>query len=132
MGYSFTFDPPSDGAVSGCAFNNWQMNYVRLVMVEAGAITGNGLSAALSAPGLETSQDTLPAKTFMHNGGDHVTATEATFIAGRLRRAVADGVVGDLLSFFDDPPSGTEVRDWVDEFAAFNELAATRDGYYVC
>jgi hypothetical protein len=79
MGYSFTFGPPSDYAVSGCAFNNWQMNYVRLVLVEAGVITGNG-----------------------------------------------------LLGFFDDAPSGTEVRGWVEEFAAFNELAASRDGYYVC
>ena len=77
MGYSFTFDPPSDYAVSGCAFNNWQMNYVRLVLVEAGAITGNGLSAALSAPGLETTPDTLPAGTFMSNGGAHVTAAQA-------------------------------------------------------
>jgi hypothetical protein len=132
MGYSFTFDPPSDYAVSGCAFNNWQMNYVRLVLVEAGAITGDGLSAALSAPGLETTPDTLAAGTFMSNGGAHVTAAQASFIADRLRRAVAEGLVGDLLSFFDDAPSSTEVRGWVDEFAAFNELAASRDGYYVC
>jgi len=54
------------------------------------------------------------------------------FIADRLRRAVADGIVGDLLGFLDDAPSGTEVQGWVDDFAAFNELAASRDGYYVC
>jgi hypothetical protein len=41
-------------------------------------------------------------------------------------------VVGELLSLFDDAPSTVEVRDWVQQFATFNERAAARDGYYVC
>ena len=132
MGYSFTYDPPSDGAESGCAFNNHQMNYVRLIMVEAGAIDGDGLESALHAPGLETAPDTVASRNFLSNGGRHITPEQATFIAARLRRAVTQGVIGDLLMFLDDSPGAAEVREWVEEFASFNERAAGRDGYYVC
>ena len=132
MGYSFTYDRPSDDAESGCGFNNWQMTYVRLIMLEAGAITGNGLLAALTTPGLEVTAQTLPAEKFMSNGGAHVTAAEAAFIAGRLRAALDAGVVADLLIFLDDAPGPAEVTDWVTEFATFNDRAAARAGYYVC
>jgi hypothetical protein len=132
MGYSFTLDPPSDGARSGCAFNNWQMNYVRMVMVEAGAIAGNGLKSALRTPGLEATAQTLPAATFATNGGAHVTPAQAAFIAGRLRQALDQYVVQDLLSFLDDAPDSGEVKQWVQDFANFNEQTAGQDGYYVC
>jgi hypothetical protein len=132
MGYSFTLDPPSDHARSGCAFNNWQMTYVRMVMVDAGAIAGNGMESALRTPGLETTDQTLPAATFMSNGGAHVTPGQAAFIAGRLRLALDHGVVSDLLSFLDDAPGSAEVSEWVREFAAFNEETAGQNGYYVC
>lgn len=61
MGYYLTRDrPPNDGRESGCAFNTWQMTYLRLVMVEAGAIAGNGLASALRTAGLESGEQTLP------------------------------------------------------------------------
>jgi hypothetical protein len=132
MGYSFTLDPPGDGARSGCAFNNWQMNYVRLVLVEAGAIAGNGLTSALRTPGLEPTNQTLPAATFMFNSGTHVDRAQAEFIAGRLSQALDQNIIGDLLSFLDDAPAGAEVAQWVQEFAGFNERMAEQDGYYVC
>jgi hypothetical protein len=130
MGYSFSCDPPSDHARHGCAFNDWQMTYVRLVMVEAGAINGDGLKAP-DLPGFEVEERTLRAKLFLSNDGWRISAEDAGFIAARLRAAVAAGVVGQLLSFFDDAPPTAEVREWVEEFATFNESAAARDGYYV-
>ena len=132
MGYSFTYDPPSDFAESGCGFNNDQMNYVRLIMLEAGAIDGNGLKAALKTPGLEPTDETIDASNFMSNGGWRITPEQARFVAARLRQAVAEDVIFELLMFFDDAPSSAEVREWVVEFATFNERAAARDGYYVC
>ena len=132
MGYSFTYDPPSDHAESGCGFNNHQMTYVRLIMVEAGTIDGDGLKAALNTPGLETTDETIPARNFLSNGGWRITPEQARFVAARLRQAVAQDVISELLMFFDDAPSSAEVREWVEEFANFNERAATRDGYYVC
>ncbi|MBV1855829.1 hypothetical protein [Catellatospora tritici] len=132
MGYSFTFDKPHDGVAVDCAFNGYQMNFVRLIMIEAGAIAGDGFTAAIHNPGLETCADTVPAMNFLSNDGWHITAHEAAFIASRLRQAVELRVVPDLLSFFDDRPGAADVRDWVEEFAAFNERAARRDGYYVC
>jgi hypothetical protein len=133
MGYSFTWDPPSDDAVSGCGFNGHQMNYVRMVMLEAGAIAGDGfLAPPRPLPGLEPSPMTLPARRFMYNDGEHITADEAGFIAARLRRAMELRVISELLSFFDDAPDTTEVQKWTEEFATFNERAAQRDGYYVC
>jgi len=131
MGYSFTLDPPGD-ARSGCAFNNWQMNYVRMVMVEAGAIDGNGLKSALRTPGLEPTEQTLPAATFMSSNGTHVARAQAAFIAGRLRQALDRNVIRDLLRFLDDAPEIVEVAQWVQEFAGFNERTAEQDGYYVC
>ena len=132
MGYSFTYDRPSDHAESGCGFNIHQMTYVRLIMVEAGAIDGDGLKAALKTPGLEPTADTVPARNFLSNGGWRITPEQAAFIAARLRSAVAKNVIPDLLIFFDDHPNGAEVREWVEEFATFNERAAAREGYYVC
>jgi hypothetical protein len=130
MGYTFTWDKPADDAVSGYALNNYQMNYVRLIMIESGAIAGDGLSSPEQPkPGLETSAETLPAKKFMSNDGWHITAPEAGFVAARLRRAVELDVVDDLLMFFDHPPDDLQV--WVEEFAAFAERAAERNGFYV-
>jgi hypothetical protein len=131
MGFAFTFDRPADGVAVGCAFNGYQMNHVRLVMIEAGAIAGDGFKAALRQPGLETAAETLPAKKFMSNNGWHIAAHEAAFIAARLRQATELGVIGDLRMFLDDRPSEAEWQGWVDEFATFNEQAAGRDGYYV-
>ena len=40
-------------------------------------------------------------------------------------------VIADLLMFLDETPDPTELRDWVEEFATFNEMAGQHDGYYV-
>jgi hypothetical protein len=132
VGYAFTLQKPHDGVAVDCAFDSDQMTYVRLIMLESGAITGDGLEAALSRAGLEVSAETLPTSTFTSNSGQHVTADQAGFIAARLRRAVEAGIIGDLLGFYDDSPGTAAVRAWVEEFAEFNERAAQLDGYYVC
>ena len=131
MGYSFTFDPPADDAGSGCAFNNHQMGYVRLLLVEAGAIAGGNFISPRPQPWWEPAGPPLPAATYLSNGGAHVTPAQAGFVAARLRRAIAANADRDLLDFLDDAPPAADVRSWVEEFATFNELAATRAGYYV-
>ncbi|MDG6107875.1 hypothetical protein Daura_34530 [Dactylosporangium aurantiacum] len=133
MGYAFSFDPPTDEgyASTPCAFNGEQMNYVRLIMIEAGAIAGDGFEQALRTPGLEPGEQTLRARRFQYNEG-HVTAAEAAFVAGRLRAAAEAKVAAELLSFYDEHPGVDQVTAWVEQFAAFNEQAAARDGYYIC
>jgi hypothetical protein len=72
------YGPPPVAGSAPCMLQlSGERSGPRPALVEAGAITGNGLSAALSAPGLETTPDTLPAGTFMSNGGAHVTAAQA-------------------------------------------------------
>ncbi|GGN49129.1 hypothetical protein GCM10010109_86840 [Actinoplanes campanulatus] len=133
MGFAFSFDPPTDDGFAGtpCAFSSEQMNYVRLIMVEAGVLSGDGFTQALETPGLEVSEETLPARRFAYSEG-HTTAAEAEFIARRLRAALDAGVVAELLSFFDEHPGAEQVTAWVEQFAAFNGQAATRAGYYAC
>jgi len=131
MSYAFTLDRPADGVAVGCAFNGYQMNQVRLILIEAGAIAGDGFESALKRPGLEPSDETLAARKFRSNAGWHITAAEADFIATRLRAALHLDVIADLLMFLDETPDPTELRDWVEEFATFNEMAGQHDGYYV-
>jgi len=128
VGYSFV---PHGNVPVGCSFSSGQMTYVRMIMIEAGTVAGDGFVAALSYPGLETCADTVPTKKFLSNDGWHITAHEAAFIAARLRRAVELNVIAELLVFLDDRPDAVEVRDCVEEFAAFNERAAEQGGYYV-
>ena len=52
--------PPVAGSAPCMLLLSGERSGPRPALVEAGAITGNGLSAALSAPGLETTPDTLP------------------------------------------------------------------------
>ncbi|MFF5228882.1 hypothetical protein [Dactylosporangium sp. NPDC000521] len=133
MGYAFSFDPPTDEgyASTPCAFSGEQMQYVRLIMIEAGVLTGDGFEQALCTPGLEVGEEALPARRFLYNEG-HTTAAEAAFIARRLRAALDACVVGDLLSFYDEHPGTGEVSAWVERFADFNAEAAGRSGYYSC
>ena len=133
MGYAFSFDPPTDEgyASTPCAFNGEQMNYVRLIMIEAGVLDGDGFQQALRTPGLEVGEETLPTRRFLYNEG-HTTAAEAAFIARRLRAAVDARIAGDLLSFYDEHPGVGAVTAWVEQFAAFNEEAARKSGYYSC
>lgn len=130
MGYAFALQKPADGfADTVCAFNNDQMNYVRLVMLESSAINGDGLMAA-DLPGLEICDQTLPAARFLGVGW-RVTAAEATFIAEGLRQALNRNLIADMLDFFDEHPGEPAVRGWVNEFLDLNERAARDDGYYI-
>jgi hypothetical protein len=133
MGYAFSFDPPTDEGYerTPCAFNGEQMQYVRLIMIEAGVLSGDGFEQVFQRQGLEVCEETLPARRFMYNEG-HTTAAEAAFVARRLRAALATGIVGDLLEFYDEHPGVDEVTAWVEQFVAFNEEAASKDGYYSC
>jgi hypothetical protein len=133
MGFGFTLEKPHDGVEVPCAFSLDQMHWVRMIMIEAGVVAGGGFEASLQVPGLETGADTVPIKKFMMvpDGGGHITAHEAGFIAVRLRRATELGVIVNLLMFLDENPGASAVTEWVDEFAAFNERAAGQDGYYV-
>ncbi|RST12607.1 hypothetical protein E2C00_01815 [Streptomyces sp. WAC05374] len=127
MGYAFTFEQPaSDGSFG---LNNWQMGFVREAMREAGAAAGQGLGQALRAPGLEPTDRTVAMDKFLSNSNWHVSAAEAEFIAARLRLAINEHVVSDLLSFFDDAPE--EAAQWVSDFADFNERSVAHDGYRV-
>lgn len=107
------------------------MQYVRMVMIDAGVIVGKGLNRVIEYDGLEPGPESLPAATFMSNDGWHVTAEQAAFTARRLRRAVAENIPCVLMSFFDDGPEGRDLEAWVVEFAEFNEKAAQEDGYHV-
>jgi hypothetical protein len=129
MGYAFTMDEPSDDMATPCGFSNYQMNYVRLVMLWVSVIDGDGYKAH-NWPEFPICDQTLPAGEFDGVGG-RVNAAGAAFIAERLRQALETYAVEDLLDFFDDHPGGPEVRSWVEEFAGFNEQAAQRDGYHL-
>jgi hypothetical protein len=130
MGYAFALQRPVDGfADTVCGFNNDQMSYVRLIMLEASVIDGDGFKAA-NRRGLEVCEQTLPAARFVGVGG-RVAAAEAAFIAQRLRQAVDRDLIDDLLSFLDDHPGESAVRGWVNEFIDLNERGARDDGYYI-
>lgn len=133
MGYAFSFEPPTEAgyASTPCAFNGEQMNYVRLIMIEAGVLTGDGYKQALDTPGLQITEETLPTRRFLYNEG-HTTAVEAAFVARRLRAALAAKIVGEMLLFFDEHPGEDQVTAWVEQFADFNEQAAKKNGYYSC
>jgi hypothetical protein len=130
MGYAFALQRPAGGfADTACGFNNDQMNYVRLIMLEASVIDGDGFSAA-NRRGLGVCEQTLPAARFVGVGG-RVTAAEAAFIAQRLRQAIDQGLIGDTLDFLDAHPGEPAVRGWVNEFVDLNEQGARGDGYYI-
>src|SRR5688572_2556169 len=132
MGYAFSLEQPHDGMSVDCAFNVDQMSYLRVIMIEAGVIAGDGFApGALIYPELATCADTLPARKFSSNDGWHITAPEAGFIAARLRLAMELDVVSDVMSCFDDGPDRGDVYGWMEEFTALNETAAQKDGYYV-
>ncbi|MEV4491351.1 hypothetical protein AB0K04_14675 [Micromonospora coxensis] len=130
MGYGFTVDEPHDGVGVGCGFDNERMSYVRMVMIEAGVLTGDGVEAVFRLPGLEPEDESLPVGTFIGVGA-RVTGAQAAFIAERTRRAVRLGVIPDLLEFLDDAPPSDAVQEWVEQFAAFNERAVSAGGYHV-
>jgi hypothetical protein len=123
VGYDF------ESTGTGYRLNDWQMGHVRLLMLEAGVIAGGGLERVFGNDQFAPTADTLPVAHFSSNDGWPVTAAQCTFIAARLRAALAADLIGDLALFYYDQP--TQLRDWVDEFATFNEEAATRGGYLV-
>ena len=123
MGYDFS------GAGTGYRLNDWQMGHVRLVMLEAGAIAGDGLERLFGNEQFAPSADTVPVGHFSSNDGWPVTAAQSAFIAARLRAALTADLIGDMALFYYDQP--TQLREWVDEFATFNEQAASDGGYVV-
>lgn len=125
MGYDFS----ADNGGNSYGLNNWQMGHVRLVMLEAGAIAGGGLERLFGNELFAPAADTVPAAHFSSNDGWPVTAAQSAFIAARLRAALTADLIGDMALFYDDQP--TQLRDWVEEFAAFNEQAVARGGYRV-
>ncbi len=130
MGYAFALQKPADGfADTVFGFNNDQMMYVRLTMLEASVIDGDGFRAA-NRRGLEVCDQTLSAARFVGVGG-RISAAEAAFIAQRLRQAVDRGLIADVLDFLDEHPGEPAVRGWVNEFVDLNERAAQDDGYSI-
>ncbi|MEV4512712.1 hypothetical protein AB0K00_27540 [Dactylosporangium sp. NPDC049525] len=123
MGYDF------ESAGTGHRLNDWQMGHVRLVLLEAGAIAGGGLERLFGNEQFAPSAETLPAGHFSSNDGWQVTAAQSAFIAARLRAALTADLIGDMALFYYDQP--TQLREWVDEFATFNEHAAAHGGYKV-
>ncbi|MFF0201316.1 hypothetical protein [Streptomyces sp. NPDC005017] len=127
MGYAFEFERPAPGGSFG--LNTYQMGFVREIMREAGAAAGQGLQQALRMPGFEPEERTVDMEKFLSNSDWHVSAEEALFIASRLRLAASEHLVAELMSFYDDAPR--DVGQWIDDFARFNELSASHDGYRV-
>ena len=125
MGYDFAVKD----ADTSHRLNDWEMSHVRLVMLEAGAVAGGGLERIFGNEQFAPAADTVPVGYFSSNDGRQVTAAQSAFIAARLRAALASGLIGDMGLFYVDQP--TQLPDWVEEFAAFNEQAATRGGYVV-
>ncbi|MER6170275.1 hypothetical protein [Streptosporangium sp. NPDC001681] len=128
MGYSFTFEkPPHDG----CNFNIWQMQFLRLIMLEAGVVRDEYLEQALKVEGLEPTEQSVDMAKFQSNDGWHITAEEASFIAARMRLAVEHDVPGELVLYLDEAPPAEALVQWVEEFADFNERATAHGGYRV-
>lgn len=127
MGYAFEFEQPASGG--SFALSNGQMGFVREVMREAGAAAGQGLEPALRTPGLEPTGQTVDMEKFLSNSNWHVSASEAGFIATRLRAAMSKHVIADLMSFYDDAPA--DAGQWVSDFADFNDRSAAHGGYRV-
>lgn len=113
----------------GYALDDWQMESVRLVMLEAGAIAGGGQERLFGNERFAPSPESLPVAHFSSPGGWQVTPGQCAFIAGRLRAALDADLIGDMALFYSEQP--TQLRDWVEEFAGFNESAATTGGYRV-
>lgn len=125
MSYAF------ENAQDSYGLNIEQMTWVRLVMVEAGAIVGDGLEQAFDIEVLAPGPEAVPGRRFLSNDDWPISDEESRYIAGRLRAAIAHDVAGELVMFFDDHPPSSEIRSWVEEFAAFNERAAENGGYRV-
>ncbi|GAA3197765.1 hypothetical protein GCM10010532_016270 [Dactylosporangium siamense] len=125
VGYDFA----AEDAGTSYRLNDWQMGHVRLVMLEAGAVAGDGLARLFGNERFAPSADTVPVGHFSSNDGWQVTAAQCAFIAARLRAALDADLIGDMALFYYDQP--TQLRDWVEEFAAFNEQATAQGGYRV-
>jgi hypothetical protein len=125
MGYDFAME----GAGAGHRLDDWQMGHVRQVMLEAGAVAGGGLERLFGNEQFAPSAETVPVGHFSSNDGWQVTAAQSAFIAARLRAALTADLIGDMALFYYDQP--TQLRDWIDEFATFNEQAASNGGYLV-
>ena len=125
MGYDFAVKD----ADTSYRLDDWEMSHVRLVMLEAGANCSLPNTRSRPSPAMAPAADTVPVGHFSSNDGWQVTAAQSAFIAARLRAALASGLIGDMGLFYVDQP--TQLPDWVEEFAAFNEQAATRGGYVV-
>ncbi|MET7424582.1 hypothetical protein [Dactylosporangium sp. NPDC005555] len=122
MGYDFTAED------AGLKLDDWQMGFVRLVLLEAGAIAGGGQERLFGNEQFAPSASSLPASHF-NAGGSQVSPAQCAFIAARLRAALTADLIGDMALFYFDQP--TQLRDWVEEFATFNETATTCGGYRV-
>ncbi|GGM86519.1 hypothetical protein ACFFX1_20760 [Dactylosporangium sucinum] len=127
MGYSFV---PEDPLRSGFGLSSWQMQDVRLVMLEAGVVTGGGLEQVIDPERFPPAAETMPVDMFSSNSGWQISPQQCAFIAGRLRAALAADLVGDLALYLEDLRPEL-LREWVADFAAFNERAAAWGGYSV-
>jgi hypothetical protein len=125
MGFAFSFEQP--GRANGnYAMNGSQMSMMVEIMRAVKALREQGMD-----PNWSLLPDGVTHDKFRSSGNHHVTPQECLLIATRLREGLADGTVTETLSFFDDAPVGKKARQWVEEWAAYNERAAAAGGYRV-
>ncbi|GGM56328.1 hypothetical protein ACFFX1_07650 [Dactylosporangium sucinum] len=126
MSYAFQ---PEDPVQHGYGITSWQMRELRLVLLEAGAIAGDGLERIFGNARFAPGPETVPVAMFSSNDGWRISPQRCAFIASRLRAALDAGLIGDMALFYED--QSPDLPAWVTEFAAFNERAAAWGGYRV-
>jgi len=132
MGYDFSFERA--GKDDSFRFNTGEMDLMRMIMLEAGAVVGRGFKQALTSDNLDfkPSDASVPMKKFQSNSDWHVTTEECRLIAERVEKALAAGLVDELFSFYDDDREFlNSVRERVAPWADYNRRAADHGGYRV-
>ena len=125
MGFAFSFKK-QELPRSNYSMNGSQMSIMLEVMRAVGAIREQG-----SWPDWTILHEGVTHDKFRSSGNHHVTPTECLLIASKLRAGLEDGTATTTLTFFDDAPLSNEGRDWIEEWADYNERASAAGGYRV-
>lgn len=119
----------------GLRFNFWMMGFVREFLREAGAVRSQpGFDQAFKVQGFEPGPLSVPIEWFCDNNDDDIVSPDqARFMAARVRAGMESEVMDMFgVGLFDDEPEEEVIRQWLEEFAEFNERAARGHGYRVC
>ncbi|MET7395407.1 hypothetical protein ABZS66_18140 [Dactylosporangium sp. NPDC005572] len=123
------FFEPEDRVQPGHSVTSWQMQELRLALLEAGAVAGDGLERIFGNDRFAPGPETVPVAMFSSNDGWRISPQRCAFIASRLHAALDAGLIGDMALFYED--QSAQLATWVKEFATFNERATAWGGYRV-